>query len=31
MRIADLADADDAAAELMAIIRAWCDARDAAG
>jgi hypothetical protein len=30
MQITDLADAEAVAAELSAIVRAWCDARDAA-
>ena len=28
MRIADLADAEEGASELQAVVRAWCDARD---
>lgn len=30
LQIADLADAEAVAGELQAIVRAWCDARDAA-
>jgi hypothetical protein len=30
MQITDLADAEGVASELTAVIRAWCDARDAA-
>ena len=30
VRIADLADAEAAADELTSVVRAWCDARDAA-
>jgi hypothetical protein len=31
MQITDLADAEAAAGELTTVVRAWCDARDAAG